>query len=257
MKFRFLVLLLCLLVATPALAQKLTNSDVVKMVEGRVPSPIIVHTIQTRAADFNLGPDALVELKKRGVPDAVLEAMMKKALAAAPVPAAPASAATPTGEWATRQSGVYLERTANGEKELVRLTEATIIGVKVGGGLGSALTYGIKKMKAKHQLRDATAPVRASSGQFTFYISQLNPRDLVILKVAKKGKGREFESGQIGGFTSVGIEAVEGDFKFTTEEVTPGVYRVVLAQPLAPGEYGFGVVGVGGIGPFYDFGIDR
>lgn len=263
MKLRFFVLLLCLGLATPALAQSnLTNADVLKMVEGKVPQPFVVATIERAAeANFDLGPDALVELKKRGVPDGIIEAMMKKMLAASPASASSAPAASasaePAGEWASRQGGVYLERAGANGKEVVRLTDAVISKVDVGGGLANSLSFGVKKLSVKHGVVGAAAPTRAPADQLTLYIARMNPRSLVLLKASKKGRGREFKSGEIGGFTSVGIEAAKGDFEFTTEEVSPGVHRVILTQPLTPGEYGFGVVGPGGLGPIYEFGIDR
>lgn len=258
---RFLVFFLCLGLALPALAQsKLTNADVLKMSEGRVPPPIIIYTIERSVeANFDLGPDALVELKSRGVPDAVIEAMMKKTLGMAASPASVPAASTdtkPTGEWAGRDPGVYLEVDGAAGREVMRLSTAKIIGMKTGGGLGAALTYGIKKMTTKYRLRDGAAEKRAPAGGATFYIVKLDPRDLVLLKVSKKGKEREFESGKYG-MASGSMEASKGDFEFTSEEVAPGVYRVVFAKPLAPGEYGFGVVDMTGVSPLYDFGIDR
>lgn len=260
MRFRLFALFLCLGLATPALAQKLTNADVVKMVEGRVPPPIIVHMIQTTAAEFNLGPDALVELKKRGVPVSVLEAMMKKTLDSTPssAPATATPTATTTGEWATRERGVYLERMGPNGKELVQLIEASQSGVDT-GGLGGAFSMGLKKTKVKLKVIGTSALTRASADQVTLYVAKMDPRALVLLKakVIQKDGGREFNSAEIGGFASVSYKAVKGDFEFTTEEVSPGVYRMVLAKPLPPGEYGVGVVGPGGVNPILEFGIDR
>jgi hypothetical protein len=65
----------------PTLAQnqtavRLTNSDVVKMVNAGIPESVIVREIQVAEPNFNIGPDALVSLKHKHVPDSVLGAIV-------------------------------------------------------------------------------------------------------------------------------------------------------------------------------------
>lgn len=67
--------------AIPTLAQnqdavRLTNSDVVKMVNAGVPESVIVREIQVTEPNFNISPDALVSLKHKRVPDSVLGAIV-------------------------------------------------------------------------------------------------------------------------------------------------------------------------------------
>lgn len=53
----------------------LTNRDVVRMVEDRVPSEKIIGRILTSSCNFDVFPPVLRDLKRRGVPDTVLAAM--------------------------------------------------------------------------------------------------------------------------------------------------------------------------------------
>ena len=67
--------------AIPTLAQnpaavRLTNSDVVKMVNAGIPESVIVREIQISETNFNIAPDALIDLKHKHVPDSVLGAIV-------------------------------------------------------------------------------------------------------------------------------------------------------------------------------------
>lgn len=58
------------------LAKPLTNPDVVKMVKAELPDSTIVLAIQNSPPDFDLSPDALIELKSAGVSAKVIEVML-------------------------------------------------------------------------------------------------------------------------------------------------------------------------------------
>lgn len=69
-------------------ATPLTNGDVIKMTQAGLSEALIVQAIQNAPAAFDLTPDALVQLKKSGVPDAVMREMVSRR-------AGPASNQTP------------------------------------------------------------------------------------------------------------------------------------------------------------------
>ena len=58
-------------------AVRLTNSDVVKMVQAGIPESVIVREIQVSETNFNLAPDALIGMKHQHVPDSVLGAIVE------------------------------------------------------------------------------------------------------------------------------------------------------------------------------------
>lgn len=84
-------------------AQKpLTNLDVIKMVKGGLPESVVVSTIQSRPAKFDISPDGLIALHKAGVTapemDAIMATSGKGQESAAPRPTSTdAVAATDTG----------------------------------------------------------------------------------------------------------------------------------------------------------------
>ena len=75
-----LLLVLCLLPLGSASAQEaqrgVTNSDIVNMTKSGVAEQTIVLMIQKSVPKFDLSADAVIELKKAGVSDAVLNAML-------------------------------------------------------------------------------------------------------------------------------------------------------------------------------------
>jgi hypothetical protein len=56
---------------------RLSNSDVVKMVQAGIPESVIVREIQVTETNFNLAPDALIGMKHQHVPDGVLAAIVE------------------------------------------------------------------------------------------------------------------------------------------------------------------------------------
>ncbi len=57
--------------------QGLTNDDIIKLVQGKLPDSIIIAKIQSSACAFDTGTDALIKLKQAGVSDMVLDVMVK------------------------------------------------------------------------------------------------------------------------------------------------------------------------------------
>jgi hypothetical protein len=75
-----------LLVLTPSLAMALpgesdftplSNKDVLMMVQNHLPEEAIVKAIKSSPCTFDTFPPVLKDMKRRGVPDAVLQAMVE------------------------------------------------------------------------------------------------------------------------------------------------------------------------------------
>jgi hypothetical protein len=56
----------------------LTNDDVIKMVRAQLATGIIVTTIDSSSAKFDVSPAGLIALKDAGVPDSLVQAMQEK-----------------------------------------------------------------------------------------------------------------------------------------------------------------------------------
>lgn len=64
--------------APPSASAGLTNDDVIKLVQNKLPDSIITKKIKNSACSFNTSADGLVKLKQAGVRKAVIEAMVDK-----------------------------------------------------------------------------------------------------------------------------------------------------------------------------------
>ena len=90
MKFPKILLLLvvCSVSLGAATAQEaqrtLTNADIVKMTKSGIGEQTIVLLIERSGSKFDTSPDALIELKKEGVSDAVLNVMLSTSSVAGP-----------------------------------------------------------------------------------------------------------------------------------------------------------------------------
>ena len=82
--FRCLLLVLCLLICASAWAQSgdsnslLTNASIVKLVKAGFKDKSIITIISARAVKFDLTTDRLIELKRSGVSEKVILAMMAR-----------------------------------------------------------------------------------------------------------------------------------------------------------------------------------
>jgi tetratricopeptide (TPR) repeat protein len=60
-----------------ASTQGLTNDDVIKLVQAKLPDSVILAKIKSSNSDFDTSPDALIKLKRAGVSDSLLQAIVE------------------------------------------------------------------------------------------------------------------------------------------------------------------------------------
>jgi hypothetical protein len=80
-----LLLLICCFTSADALAQALTQQDVVKLLELKIPEQTIVDKVKSSGTAFILGTEDIARLKKAGASDALLAAMQSSGSSAAGV----------------------------------------------------------------------------------------------------------------------------------------------------------------------------
>ncbi|MGB8770855.1 MAG: hypothetical protein WCC92_14650 [Candidatus Korobacteraceae bacterium] len=119
---------LALLLALPLLAQAptdnvLTNADVVKMVKAGLPERIILREIQLSRTEFSTSPAALMELKKQGVSEGILGAVLDSRMGTGnfrsePPPASHAAVQSPAlgpHHMPSFEAAMKINSTANGK----------------------------------------------------------------------------------------------------------------------------------------------
>lgn len=283
------VVFLALLVTGPDLGaqQILTNADVLKMAEAKLGDAVIVAKIRSSATRFDTSTEALIELKKAGLSDSVLEAMTSANTQSGVMPLSgvpqskPIIPVDPNDPLAEHDPGIYLNNQQRETRALLQIDPSTYSQARTGGILASGLTYGIAKAKWKAVIRGTRATVRSKDVRPTFYFyfekksgslsyaatwmawfaGITSPNQFTLAKFDVKREDREIVVGEFGTFgSSMGTRAKD-TIAFTHEKLAPGIYKVTPQGDLKPGEYCFFFTGtnaaMGQGGTLFDFGIDQ
>jgi hypothetical protein len=243
----------------------MTNGDVAKMVKAGLSEDVIIGSIRSSPKAFDLSPNGLIELKTSGVSDNIILVMQGRepiVKSAAIVPAkeeppvkSPAKP-NPNDPAGPHDDGIY----AMADGKLAQLEPTIVTGGGIGAGsmISSGLTMGLKKAKIKADIRGARAALRVTSGcEFYFYGSSFNPNTFVIGKLEPADVKRQIIIGE-GGLLGARSGVRDKDqVAFKAEKLASGVYKVVAAQPLKPGEYAFIQLPDATTAKLWDFGVER
>ena len=238
--------------ATSLAQEVLTNDSVVQMVKAGLPEAIVIAKIKGTATKFDLKTDSLVNLKKAGVSDKVLEAMVAAgSVTAAPTTAMPAPPAPAVAAGSIKNQDVIYQLV--GEKYVELFATSANLETNM-AFFQSKSEVVLEGKKARYRISDKQ-PVFLST-----YSSTDAP--LVRLKQGDCHDDRNLKIGSgafmpFGGTQKMGVRN-EDKIPINIERDARGFYKVTPASPLPPGEYGF-ILATGfgaGSGKIYDFGVD-
>ena len=239
--------------ATSLAQEVLTNDSVIQMVKAGLPEAVVIAKIKSTSSKFDLKTDSLVSLKKAGVSDKVLEAMVAAGSGAAPstAAAAPAPPAPALAAGALKTQDVIYQLVAGKYVEMFA-TSANL-----------ETNMAFFQSKSEVVLEGKKAQYRISEKQPVF-LSTYSSTDapLVRLKPGDDHNDRNLKIGSgafmpFGGTQKMGVRN-EDKIPVTIERDPRGFYKVTPSAALAPGEYGF-ILATGfgaGSGKIYDFGVD-
>jgi len=247
-----------LLVASPALAETLTNGDVVALAHAGLGADAIVAKIRASASRFDVTTGALVALKGAGVADPVIAAMVVAAAhgGAAGDPADQSASADPSQPHA---AGLYLLETTP-TPWMQRLDPTLPSDIQASNLAGWILTYGLVPMKVTAVLAGPAARFKADTPRPTFYLvynqpgsglyrnglgdmrlpgAAPSPGEFTLVRFQTTAGARKLLTQQVGpaGFTSGSPAASK--LPVTYAAVAPGVFALTPDADLAPGEYAF------------------
>lgn len=243
--------------AKPAMGA-LTNDDVLRLSQGGLGDDVIIAKINsTPQATFRLETDDLINLKKAGVSQAVIAAMLKRSeVTGATAATVPSSNSTPAA--APANASMFMPGT---DDVLIRLTakDGTTDLTSIAGHMASTWAYitvlvftDFPGTKATVRTKDQRPYIivqtrRSPQGRFFLVRCESNEKD----------GSRSVKQGRHGLFTNKDFGAPDTDWTvpFDVKQVQPGLWRMDPRQDMKPGEYG--VYGGWMAGPdLYDFGID-
>jgi hypothetical protein len=238
--------------ATSLAQEVLTNDSVVQMVKAGLPEAIVIAKIKGTATKFDLKTDSLVGLKKAGVSDKVLEAMVAAgSVTAAPTTAMPAPPAPAVAAGAIKNQDVIYQLVGDKYVEMFA-TSANL-----------ETNMAFFQSKSEVVLEGKRARYRISDKQPVF-LSTYSSTDAPLVRL-KPGDGHDDRNLKIGsgafmpfgGTQRMGVRN-EDKIPINIERDARGFYKLTPASPLPPGEYGF-ILATGfgaGSGKIYDFGVD-
>jgi hypothetical protein len=238
--------------ATSLAQEVLTNDSVIQMIKAGLPEAVVIGKIKSTATKFDLKTDSLVSLKKAGVSDKVLEAMVAAGSGSAPATGAmPAPPAPAMAAGALKNTDVIYQLVGGKYVEMFA-TSANL-----------ETNMAFFQSKSEVVLEGKKAQYRTTDKQPVF-LSTYSSTDapLVRLKQGDDHNDRNLKIGSgafmpFGGTQKMGVRN-EDKIPVTIERDPRGFYKVTPSAALPPGEYGF-ILATGfgaGSGKIYDFGVD-
>jgi len=257
---------LCL--TSTAQAETLTNADVVALLEAGLGEEAVIAKVETSEGDFVTDTQTLLALRAKGVPSAVIAAMVKVANGPDRFDDASADPKVP------HTTGFYLLDESAAQPKMLKIDPIASTQTKTGGVLGYALTGGLASASLKAVLPGATAQRQTTKRRPTFYVffdkpggnpspvfstgfgnAIITPNEMSLVDLMEKKGRREARVGSLNiGGSKTGVMDKD-QIAFSYEEVVPGVYKITPDRDLAPGEYGFLFALVGGAGPGLSGGV--
>jgi len=243
---RLLYLLLTLLVVPfiavlPAQAQQgLTNTDIIKMQSAGLSESIILSSVNTQPAAYDTSTDGLLALKKAGVSDAVVAAMISRNAAMKSGVGNPSGTNLPSAAPAgpppgVDEVGVYYQD----KNKAWHPIPSEIVNTKSGGLLKSIATDGIVKGDMNGHIKGAESPTKLTTGSniLIFMPETYSANDYILVKLHQNSNNREFRAMTGGVFHSSG-GATKDTVEFGSQKLAPHVYELTFVAPLTPGQYG-------------------
>jgi hypothetical protein len=214
--------------------QALTNESVVKLISAGIGEDMIVTMVNAHPGRYSLGVDDAIGLKKAGVTDKILAAMIAKNAAGGGASSIP-SAVTPAGtQPLVPEVGVYYKK----NEEWVELMPE-VVNWKTGGVLKHVASVGIVKGDVNGRLNGPNSRNAVRSPvEFLVYAPEgIAITEYQLLRLRAKEDGREFRT-VTGGVLHVSGGALRDLVPFEGKKIANRTYTVVLPN-LGHGEYGF------------------
>jgi hypothetical protein len=195
-----------------SLESDVDNARIVEMTRKGLGDDVIIARIKAGATKFELSDDDLATLKKAGVSDAVVAAMIQSTQLTSPK---------------VKIDGNPVEVRTIGEQ-------------KVGGRLGHVASFGIKSVKNKAYLQGQHASLIASRHPVVEIElpAKDNIENYIIVEMDDKGDRREIEMGSVGGTVGekVGIRA-DRIVQTSATPIGGRRFKISPVKELKKGEY--------------------
>ncbi len=229
--------------------QELSNDSVIKMTKAGLSADIVAASVKSQPGHYDVSADGLIALKKAGVGDAVISAILAHNATPAAANPAGASAGSVTGGFGGGEAtgagglpagvdstGLYFKDKSGNWTEV----NAEVVNFKTGGALKHIGTAGIVKgdlnghVAGFHSKLAVVAPA-----EFLLYLPEgVSPGEYQLIRFRETSESREFRS-LTGGVVHTSGGAARDTAEFTSKKIAPHLYAITLGGDLGKGEFGF------------------
>jgi len=206
------------------------NAAVLKLEKAGLGDDLIVSTINGQPGHYSLSTDDMIALKKDGVSDKVISAMVSKNAGGSAVAPPPIAAVAPVDE-----VGVYYKDKGGNWTFLM----PEVVNFKTGGVLKNLASGGLIKGDVNGHIRGVTSTLDLNSPvTILLYVPEgTAPTEYQLLKLHQNADSREFRS-LTGGVLHASTGAGGDQIDFQYSKIAPRAYQVLLPPGTVPGQYG-------------------
>lgn len=236
-------IIFCCLCSLTTFAQNkqeiVTNPLVVSMVKAGLDNTIIVTKINNSETKFDVSVNALTQLKKQGVSNEIIAAMVAKGSESAPAPVHDTKAtASKVSKNASKQlQNINHPYALNPSDNATMATEKAIAEYKA-----KKIAMGYGGVNYQYELTGAKSAVRVSSaGEVSFLIQTAGNAlpELVLYKASSAGGKRIALVGKFKTMSADALQSGKDAVTYNTASEGNNVYRLTPSVKLGPGEYMF------------------
>jgi hypothetical protein len=260
--------IIVVMLATPAMGQVFDNHSVMSLHDAGLGEAAIVTKINSLPCAYDVSVDGLISLKKAGLSDGVIAAMVSRCTASSRAQGLDNNSADPMVKHAP---GIYLAQDWVAPAKLLLVRPATGSGNRTTGN--GSLLFPLKNMLVIPQLESQNR-VLSSRPTFYFYfnvadhnvsdfgmeqsMAAQSPSEFSLVRFRTRGSSREIEVGRMSAYFSIdlrkGVNAKDTT-AFSATEIGDGIFKVSASTDLAPGQYAFVFSRESGQARVYDFSV--
>ena len=261
---RRLIGFFALLAPLAASAEALDNAAIVALSKAGLGAGPILAKVRQAPCGYDTSATALIALKQASVPESVIVAMIERCAAGGP-----AGASAPNGQAA----GIYLADGPGPDARLTMLRPAAQSSTKL-VGMGTVIFPHVLKLIVPGPWARLVSsgprpvfhfqfdPTNRQVGGFGEVVSNAaqSPSEFSLVRFRAEGGNRQVPIGRAEPYVQISGIDPKNTLPFTVTELGGGGFRVEMAQPLEPGEYGFVLLGErerrgGALFRIYDFAV--
>jgi hypothetical protein len=229
--------------------EALDNATVVKLAKAGLSEDLIVTTINSSPGKYDTSANGLIALKKAGVTDKEVAAMLLKVSGVSAATSAPvnqAQAGSPSNAVALAPGALpagvdsigvyYLDKDGRTWQEV----PAEVVNFKAGGALKHYASAGVLKGEMMGIVGGNRGSLNLKTpASFILYVPEGRvPGEYQLLHLHVNADSREFRAAN-GGIVHDAGGALRDVMEFTAKKIAPRVYLIEFGEDMERGEYGF------------------